>query len=240
MQAGDVTAPTLVLLHGAWHGAWCWTAMQDELTSLGIDSVAIDLPAGEPGAGIERYTEVVCEAIQGLDRVVIVAHSLAGLVAPVVADRVGARGMVMLAALWPDPTRSAREQARQLPGIYSERYRLAPKDRYDDGSTGMPAKVALNLLYQDCDPSVALAACARLRPQHWGLWAETSPLEAWPSIPTMGISCRGDRLLGEEGMRAGAERASAALDRLDSGHSPMLSMPALLARRLMAVVRDVT
>jgi hypothetical protein len=223
---------TLALLHGAWHGAWCWEPVQDELASLGVAAIAIDLPADEPNAGIERYADVVCQAIEGLPEVVVVAHSLAGLVAPVVADRVGARGLVMLAALWPDPGRSAREQARSIPGIYTASYRHAPAVHFDDGSTGMSAETALDLLYEDCDPAVALAACRRLRPQHWRLWSEPSPLAAWPAIPTAGISCSRDRMLGADGMHAGASRASASLAWLDSGHSPMLSMPAALARVL--------
>ncbi len=57
----------------------------------------------------------------------------------------------MLSALWPQPGHSAREQARHLPGIYTEAYRQAPKVRYADGSTGMSPEVARDLLYQDCD-----------------------------------------------------------------------------------------
>jgi pimeloyl-ACP methyl ester carboxylesterase len=224
--------PTLVLLHGAWHGAWCWAPLQTELASLSVESVAIDLPSGESHAGIERYADVVCRAIEGLDEVVVVAHSLAGLVAPVVADRVGARGVVMLAALWPDPGRSAREQARHIPGIYTQSYRRVPALHFDDGSTGMPTESALQLLYEDCEPEVALTACGRLRPQHWQLWSEPSPLANWPGIPTTGIGCRRDRMLGAEGMHAGARRASAPLTWLDSGHSPMLSIPRALAQAL--------
>jgi hypothetical protein len=110
--------------------------------------------------------------------------------------------------------------------------------RHVDGSTAMSHEVALDLLYQDCDPAVALAACARLRPQHWGLWDDPSPLAAWPRIPTVGVACRGDRMLGHEGMDRGSARASASLAWLDSGHSPMLSMPAVLARMLVVAARE--
>jgi pimeloyl-ACP methyl ester carboxylesterase len=230
--------PTLVLLHGAWHGAWCWAAVQTELMSLGVEAVAIDLPAGEPDAGIERYADVVCQAIEGLDEVVVVAHSLAGLVAPVVADRVGARGVIMVAALWPDPGRSAREQARHTPGIYTPSYREAPVVHVEDGGTAMPTETALELLYEDCEPAVALAACGKLRPQHWQLWSEPSPLANWPAIPTAGLSCSRDRMLGAEGMHAGARRAAAPLTWLDSGHSPMLSAPRVLAQALQEWALD--
>lgn len=230
--------PTLVLLHGAWHGAWCWEPLQRELASQDIQSVAVELPIDEPDAGIERYAQVVDHAAEGRGEVVVVAHSLAGLVAPVVAERLGARGIVMLAALWPEPGSSAREQARELPGIYTQWYREAPQVRCEDGSTGLPMDVALDLLYPDCDPAAAMAAAARLRPQHWGMWSDPSPLTAWPDVPTAGIACREDRMLGEVGMLAGAERASAPLVWLDSGHSPMLAAPKALAAVIIATSRS--
>ena len=229
---------TFVLLHGAWHGAWCWAGLQDELTARGIDSLAIDLPADEPDAGIQRYADVVEQGVDARKDVVVVAHSLAGLVAPVAGERLGARGIVMLAALWPTPGRSAREQARDLPGIYTDRYRQAPRIRYDDGSTAMPPEVAVYLLYQDCAPTVASAASGWLRPQHWRIWSEACPLVEWPGLPTAAVACRHDRMLEAEGMVRGSARAAAPLSWLPSGHSPMLSMPAALADELMRVTGE--
>lgn len=227
---------TLLLLHGAWHGAWCWAPLQEELSALGVRSIATDLPADEPDAGIDRYADVIVQAAEGHDEIVVVAHSLAGLVAPVAAERLDARGIIMLSALWPQPGLTAREQARHLPGIYTEAYRQAPKLRYADGSTGMSPEVARDLLYQDCEPAAAMAAAARLRPQHWGIWAEPCPLIDWPGIPTVGYACENDHMLGGEGMIRGSARASAPLSWLASGHSPMLSMTDRLAR----ILADVT
>ena len=35
--------PLVVLVHGFWHGAWCWTAVTSHLAHLGTPSVAVDL-----------------------------------------------------------------------------------------------------------------------------------------------------------------------------------------------------
>ena len=32
------------LIHGAWHGAWCWTRVIAELQALGHEARAVDLP----------------------------------------------------------------------------------------------------------------------------------------------------------------------------------------------------
>ena len=40
----------VVLVHGAWHGAWCWAPVVDLLRAEGVDVVAVDLP----GHGADR------------------------------------------------------------------------------------------------------------------------------------------------------------------------------------------
>ena len=40
-----LSTPTpIVLVHGAWHGAWCFAALQAELDKRGVPSYAVDLP----------------------------------------------------------------------------------------------------------------------------------------------------------------------------------------------------
>ena len=34
-----------VLIHGAWHGAWCWEKIVPMLTRCGHEAIAVDLPA---------------------------------------------------------------------------------------------------------------------------------------------------------------------------------------------------
>ena len=77
---------TFALVHGAFHGAWCWDLVRPELESRGHRTVAMDLPCDDPGAGSARYAEVVAEAIRDEgDDVIVVGHSLAGLTVPLVA-----------------------------------------------------------------------------------------------------------------------------------------------------------
>ena len=37
------TLGPIVLVHGYWHGSWCWTAVTEELAARGLASVAVDL-----------------------------------------------------------------------------------------------------------------------------------------------------------------------------------------------------
>src|SRR5688572_33286323 len=77
---------TFTLIHGAWHGAWCWEPLVAELEGRGHRAMAVDLPCDDPTVTtIDNATQVV-EALGDADEVVVVGHSLGGIVAPVVAQ----------------------------------------------------------------------------------------------------------------------------------------------------------
>jgi len=213
--------------------------MQSELASLGFHSIALDLPAGEPEAGADRYAEVVAEAVSATDDdLVVVPHSLAGLYAPMVATRIGARGVVNLAALTPEPGSSGLKQSKALSGIYCAEYRIAPMTRHDDGSTSLPEDIAREMMYHDLDEPQIVEALQHLRRQYWTAWIEPYPLNEWPTeLQYAHVACEGDRVLGAEGMHDGAARTNAPLTWIPGGHIPMLSHPQEAAAAVVAATR---
>ena len=85
---------TFVLIHGAWHGAWCWDRIAPLLEQAGHEVVRFDLPGhGEdrtPAAEVTlgSYTDRVVEALDALSEpVVLVGHSLSGTVISQAAER---------------------------------------------------------------------------------------------------------------------------------------------------------
>ena len=50
---------TFALVHGAWHGAWCWERLLEPLAQRGHGAVAIDLPAEDLEAGLDAYADIV-------------------------------------------------------------------------------------------------------------------------------------------------------------------------------------
>ena len=38
-------AATVVLVHGAWHGAWCWDLVVRRLDDAGVANVVVDNPS---------------------------------------------------------------------------------------------------------------------------------------------------------------------------------------------------
>src|SRR5215208_3450961 len=98
-------------VHGAWHGAWCWERLLGPLEARGHRAVAMDLPAEDVYAGLAANADAVASALDGVeDDVVVVAPSLSGLVAPLVAARRPVRSIAYLAAFLPLEGQSMDDQ----------------------------------------------------------------------------------------------------------------------------------
>jgi len=54
---------TFALIHGAWHGAWCWEPLIPELERRGHRAVAVDLPCDDPAATTMDDAQQVTDAL---------------------------------------------------------------------------------------------------------------------------------------------------------------------------------
>lgn len=228
---------TFVLVHGAWHGGWCWSGLIDELARSGHRSVAPDLPCDEPTAGWEDYADATLDALFGIkDEVVLVGHSLGGGVLPLVAARRPVARLVFVGSYPPEPGRSLDDSISDEPALTDPKA-LAFRDAPDDlGRYVWPSfDAARYAMYHDCALDGAHWAYSRLRPQSPKPFSERWPLDVWPDLPTTFIVCTEDRMGRAEPLRQVARRRF-GLDAIElgGGHSPFLSRPAELARALLA------
>lgn len=227
------------LLHGAWHDASCWLPLVGELAGRGHEAVAVDLPSDRPGLGAGAYADAALAAVGPVeppDRVVVVGHSLGGLTAPVVADRLGqdrVAALVLIGALVPRPGSSFDDQVRADPAV------LVPgsgrgQRRHEDGTTWWPPEAAATALYRgvaaEASEQLVVDAVARLRPQAWTISHEVTPLVRWPAVPTVVVVCADDQMVDPGWLRANAREVPGAdVVELAGGHFPMLTRPAELA-----------
>lgn len=213
-------------IHGAGDVGWYWHLVEAELRARGHRTVAPDLPIEDDSAGLLEYADVIVDAIDAARDVVVVAQSFGGYVAPIVAERVDARLIVLVAGMLPAPHESA-ETMFEATGWHPE--------RLEDNST-------LALFYQDVPAELAAEALRRgARRQSDTPGSQPWPLDAWPTVPTRFILCRNDRFFPPSWLRPLVhERLGIVPDELDSGHCPALSQPQELALRLDAYVEDAT
>jgi pimeloyl-ACP methyl ester carboxylesterase len=231
---------TFGLIHGAWHGAWCWERLVPELERLGHRAIAVDLPCDDPAATFSTYADVAAQVLAGEgDDVVVVGHSLGGLTVPLVAARTPVRGLVHLCALVAAPGRSFSDQLRAEPDMFVAGYErgLAPPDdrrRRQWADFG----VARETLFAGCAEADARAAFDRLRPQSTAPYREPCPLVAMPGVPTAYVLCADDRVVSPDWSRRAARgRLGVEPAELPGGHSPFLSRPAELAGVLADLAR---
>lgn len=223
------------LLHGGWHGAWAWDLVRPELDARGHRTVAVDLPAGDPEAGAAEHAAAVTAALAGAGPdVVLVAHSLAGLCAPLVAAAIPVRHVVYLAAMLPEPGRSVDERARA--GERQTRRGLGRgQDVHPDGSTSWQPDAAVRTMFPDSAPALARWAAGRLRRQHWRITAEPSPLRTWPGGPATYVRCAEDQVIDADWVARAVPALVGEPVRLAGDHSPFLARPVELADLLAAV-----
>jgi hypothetical protein len=212
---------TFALVHGAWHGAWCWEKLVPELERRGHDAVAVDLPCDDVAADYPEYARVVAEALRGREDVVVVGHSLAGQTIPHVAALRPVARLVFLCSLVPAPE---AKHPTFVEGFDFERDEL--------GRSYIPELAqATAALYDDCDADEARWAFERLRPQ-----ARTHaflPRSDWPDVAATYIVARGDRALSPDWQREAAAENGLPVVELDGGHSPFLARPGELADLLL-------
>jgi pimeloyl-ACP methyl ester carboxylesterase len=222
---------TFALIHGAWHGAWCWERLVEPLRERGHEVVTPELPSEDSGLGLEDYADTIERALSDADDVVLVPHSLGGLVGPVMAARRPLRALVYLAALVPEPGLSFSEQL----SASSESVLLFEGGRAvdDHGRSHWPDPDATaRIMYSDLSPEDARRAADRLRPQAQRSQTEPSPA-APPELRVGSIIGANDRVLSPSwSRRVARERLGVQPVELPTGHFPMITHPELLADRL--------
>src|SRR5215217_9603996 len=110
---------TCGLVHGGGLGAWCWEPLLSELRERGHHAATVDLPLEDQSAGATDFTEAVLEAFDGIDDLILVGHSLAGLIIPLVAAPRPVKRLIFIHALLPRPGQSAADQFRSEPDMFN-------------------------------------------------------------------------------------------------------------------------
>jgi pimeloyl-ACP methyl ester carboxylesterase len=222
-----------VLVHGAWHGAWCWEPVITELEGAGHTVTAPDLPgSGEdrtPLADVtlDAYAERIC-AVLGAEEepAVLVGHSMGGIAVTQAAERCPERvaSLVYVAAFLPGDGQSLVDLAG-LPEGAGDKVQPNMVIEGEPPSVTLSADAAREAFYGACDEERTAWALKRLRPQALAPFVTPVTLGgASADIARAYVLCTQDRAIPEPlQRRMSGERATGAVAELDTDHSPFLS-----------------
>ena len=235
--------PVCVLVHGAWHGAWCWRRVLPLLRAQGHEAHAVTLTGVGDRAhllsgvtGLDTHIQDVLALIEAeeLPSVVLVGHSYGGMVISGVADALLARvpqrlhSLVYVDAVVPQSgeswssthtpeTVAARLEAAEASGGFS----FPPPDASVFGLDGEDR----DWVNRRQTPQPLAVYRSPLRFDEAGL--ATVPrlfLDCTaPALPTIAVS--------RERVR---QQAGWHVRELATGHDPMVSQPQALAAELMS------
>jgi pimeloyl-ACP methyl ester carboxylesterase len=219
---------TLLLVHGAWHGSWCWEPLVAALDGVPVRTVDLPSVGTDPAAlgGLYDDAEAVRAALAGIEGpVVVVGHSYGGAVVTeaVHADS-GVAHLVYLCAFQLD------EGDSLLGSVGGE----APP-WWEAAGPAIAAGSPEQVFYNGVPPELTESSLARLALQSRASVEQPTTNVAWRSVPSTYVVCEQDQAIPVFAQEAMSARAGAVL-RMDAGHSPFLSHPAELAALLRPVL----
>ena len=225
----DYVVSTFVLIPGAGGAAWYWHRVTPLLREAGHDTIAVDLPADDENAGLGEYARLVISAIGGRDDVILVAQSLGGFTAPLVATAVPVLGLVFVNAMIPQPG--------ETPGQWwgntgSSEARIAAAEAH---GYGQDVDLAVYFLH-DVPAEVVASGEPHQRPEADAVFGSVCDFGGWPPVPIRVVAGADDRFFPVEFQRRVArERLGLEADVLPGGHLIALARPERLADYLVAM-----
>jgi pimeloyl-ACP methyl ester carboxylesterase len=238
---------TFVLLHGGWHGAWCWRRVTPLLRDAGHDVVAPTLTGlGERAHLVSRDVDVSLHVrdlaavleMEDVRDAVLVGHSYAGVViaavAEVASDRIAQ--LVFLDAFIP---RAGCALLDLLPSARAEVFRGAAREHGDGWLVPLPWEQAL-AGWGVTDPEDVAWTLSRLTPQPMATFLEPfGASAAWEQLPRTFLHCTSKPAGDTFAPFAEAAAASGSGWRFESiatGHDAMITAPEALAETLLKLV----
>ncbi len=236
---------TYILVHGAWHGSWCWEKVVPLLEQAGHQVEALDLPGhGQDKTPIREitlaaYTNRVCETLDAqAEPVILVGHSLGGIVITQAAEERPEKiqRLVYLTALLPQNGETARQLALTASDSLLLPHVLVNQEQgYQTFKEGAPLK---HIFYGDCSQEDVARAISLLVPQPLapGGTPVSITAERFGRVSRVYIECLLDRAIPPASQkRMYTATPCQSILSMQTSHSPFFSAPQQLVRHLTSL-----
>jgi pimeloyl-ACP methyl ester carboxylesterase len=241
---------TYILIHGAWHGAWTWDKVIPLLEARGHKAIAIDLPGHGRNSGstseisLDDYVNAVMKtANDQKGRVILVGHSMAGIVISQAAEKLGKKkisALIYLDAFLPKNGESlfslVETNLKNLrPGLGKPLLveNIIVSD--DHKTNSVNPEMAAQIFYHDCSEEDQKFALARISKEPIAPLATPLYLTdaIYGAIPKYFILCTETRDMNKTFLSTNVPCKK--VYRLPSSHSPFFSMP----EKLVSILSEI-
>ncbi len=226
----------IVLVHGAFAGAWCWEPVLPGLRAGGHEVVAVDLPgSGEDRTpvgevSLDAYANRVCDILAGGPPAVLVGHSMGGMVITQAAARCPQHvaALVYLAAFLPADGQSLMDLVA-LPEAAGDQVQANLVVSGDPPVATLPPDGARIALYGCCDDEQLAWGVGRLGAQPVAPFQGQVSLggpgaDAFAALPRAYVTCLRDRAIPPVMQRRMFEAGGCdPVIEIDTDHSPWIS-----------------
>ncbi len=237
----------LVLVHGAFGGAWSWEPLIEPLRAAGHTVEALDLPGGGDdrtpveGVTLGSCADRVCEVLaQRPDPAVLVGYSMGGAIVTQAAgncpDRVAS--LVFVAAFMPADGQSLLDLTR-LPEGEGDMIQANIVVEGDPPVATLSDEASAAAIYNCCTPEQTAWAVARRRPQAVAPFAAPVSVDdaVLAAIPRSYVLTTQDNSIPPALQRRMiAEHPCERVVELDADHAPQLSATTELVAALVDLV----
>jgi len=226
-----------ILVHGAWHGGWCWEEIAPRLQALGHEVSAPDLPgmgadaASGHVATLDEWGMFIAGMATARDEpAILVGHSRGGIVVSRAAEIApgAVRRLVYLAAIMPIPGESMADIFERPESGHGSGIATAVSVSGDGNTMILHGReAALAAFYGMTPPDRAEAAYTRLTPEPTSMRAAPVNLSQsrYGTVPRNYIYCEKDQSVLPELQRYMVSRQPCDTYVLETDHSPFYSAP---------------
>lgn len=235
---------TYVLVHGAWQAPYVWDEVRDDLTGKGNKVIVVELPGHGKDAtptytlSLDVYRDKVIKELSAVEGpVILVGHSMGGMVVTAVAEKVPVKisKLVYIGAFVPESGQALAEIAdpdsKLGPSLVPSDDKLTLDVKKEDltglfiadGSAQARQRVVDN--YR-AEPAIPFTTKVTLTPEHFGAVEKVYIKTLQDVVISPGLQ---DKMIAAAGIKT--------IYQLNTSHSPFLSQPKQVAELLLKIAQ---